>query len=898
MTEAFKRALVRAWGKRALQDPIDMLAQGHAKGYGDDLTPVGKPKANPDFDPAAYDAENKGTWPCDPGSGKGAFLPSWQNRRTTALEIARYGNRGDSLGIVCRADPAGGSCIAWIDCDITEDGPSSYAMTALKMELAKQGITQFPVRRRGSYSWLVAVRITDGVPTYEQRHTKRGGYSLERGGAGHQFVALGQHACGAWRYWTRHRQTTEAPLAEMPARDELPKLTLTQFYELFDAVAAVCGAAKGAGKRESGGVPTTQMLPKDDFEHHAVPHDRKAVFLAVLAAMPNTKEDRDKWIGCLCVLIGTGRKMEKAELCGAVHDWNAKFEGSEPAEDERVVDDLWRQRGRLSQGWPEFVQWAKAELGSARLLALDVTHAEMFPCDPTSGKPVVRLSRAGLAENVAEIAAALSAKGVPVLSFGGKVVHPRPGVGASLAALDRHGMRLLLSQELAFEQYNAKAQDWLACAIPQEIADLMLSAPAQALLPQVKGLLEWPSLRPDGSLIDQPGHDAAAGFYLTRTVEGLTVPAQPTRREAESALALVQGLLSEFPFVNPESESAAIATILHIAGRPLMDVVPMLVVTSPSPRTGKSYLLQTVCAAALGRQLASVGATQDAKENDKRLAGMLLAGQPIIHLDNIERRLASPLLAQAIENPEISIRVLGTSTMMPVSNSYSIVANGNNIGVSGDLPARCLYCELDARAESPEHRQFKRRPLTEVLADQGAYLSAALTILRWGMRAKLPTPAGIPPLASFGRWSKLVREPLIHLSLPDPCLTQERLRAESDDWAEQDAAAFAALADLTNGKPHTMQELLAATLGLAPDLMGALLDVMEDDHRRGTVDRHKLSYWLRKHKGRTLGGVTLTVHQPSYKGLPRQWTFARPRKARSGAPAPLLPPAEAPDDMV
>lgn len=409
MSDAFKQKLARAWGKRALVETTNMLAHAHAKGYGDDLTPVGRLKRNPGFNPAAYDPDDDKTWPFDPKSGKGAFLSDkanhpndpnavpggWRRYRLTAQDIVRFDREGDGLGIVCRDDPADGKAVAWIDCDITEFGASSNALHTLQSWMAAPGM-QFFVRRRGSYSWLVPVRITDGVPAYAKWTTKRGGYSLERGGAGHQFVAGGPHACGAWRYWTRYDQTTETPLAEMPACDELPELTLDQFYKLFEAVAAACGAAKGKAQGGSGAAPSPsgsgfKLLPAEDFDHHAIPKGREAVFLAVLAALPNEKM-RDPWVGCMSTLIGAMRKWPEAEVREAALGWCDKY-GGDPKKDKKLFDEKWAERGRLPGGWPEFLNWARTEIDYSHLRALGVTDEDMALADAERGE-----SRAALVQ--------------------------------------------------------------------------------------------------------------------------------------------------------------------------------------------------------------------------------------------------------------------------------------------------------------------------------------------------------------------------------------------------------------------------------------------------------------------------------------------------------------------
>jgi hypothetical protein len=313
MTDTFKRKLARAWGKHALAATTNMLATVAAKGYGDDLTPVAKLKPKPSpFKPAAYNPDDNKTWPHAPDGGKAAFLGGWPKRRLTAQDITSFDREGSGAGIVCRTDPADGRCVAAIDFDIPDAAGSDLVLATLRSKLA----TPFHIRRRGGYRGLVPLRVTDGVPKGAKLRTGHG-HSLELIGAGQQFVALGPHACGTWRYWTLCDQSTETLLAEMPTRSELPELTLARFYQLFEAVADACGAVKDGSKRGHGGAPSPhvsgepasggggfKLLPAEDFDHHALPDARKPAFLAVAAALPNTQDVRDDWIGCANPFVG------------------------------------------------------------------------------------------------------------------------------------------------------------------------------------------------------------------------------------------------------------------------------------------------------------------------------------------------------------------------------------------------------------------------------------------------------------------------------------------------------------------------------------------------------------------------------------------------------------------
>ena len=102
-----------------------------------------------------------------------------------------------------------------------------------------------------------------------------------------------------------------------------------------------------------------------------------------------------------------------------------------------------------------------------------------------------------------------------------------------------------------------------------------------------------PTLRPDGSILDKPGYDAATGLLFVNTaVDFPPIPQQPTYEHAQAALAfLFNEVLSGFPFARAHDKSAALSSILTACVRHSLKNAPMhtynapcLLYTSPSPR--------------------------------------------------------------------------------------------------------------------------------------------------------------------------------------------------------------------------------------------------------------------------------------------------------------------------
>jgi Bifunctional DNA primase/polymerase, N-terminal len=293
----------------------------------------------------------------------------------------------------------------------------------------------------------------------------------------------------------------------------------------------------------------------------------------------------------------------------------------------------------------------------------------------------------------------------------------------------------------------AVARDWLA----REWAEL----------PRLTGILTAPCLRPDGSLLDQPGHDLTTGLWLDP--DGLTiprVPEHPTDEEIATARLLLEGeLLGDFPFVDDASRANALALVLTPVLRPAISgLVPLALVDAPVAGTGKTFLVNLAAILGTGQQarLTAAPAHDGDEELRKRLTSILMAGEAMIVFDNVSTTLSSSVLAQALTASVWSDRILNVSTMINVQPQVTWAATGNNITLGGDLARRCYPIRLDPRTAQPWEREFRRPDLEEwAMAERGRLLAAALTLARAWYDRGCPT-CRVPRLGGFQRWTTMM----------------------------------------------------------------------------------------------------------------------------------------------
>jgi hypothetical protein len=412
--------------------------------------------------------------------------------------------------------------------------------------------------------------------------------------------------------------------------------------------------------------------------------------------------------------------------------------------------------------------------------------------------PIIYLKEGELTNVVRETEDALKASGKPIFTRGDCLVHPveeecRAAIvdgkptKTKVARLRRYTPESLLldiGDSAQFKRFKEKQGliEEIPADPPMSLARLVLYNP-RTPFPRVAGIITTPLMRLDGSILSgqQPHYDAETQLYYVPTLRFPPIPEKPAKDDAIVALKLISDLLAEFPWIDPELDRAvALSAMLTPLVRASMETAPLHLLRACTPGTGKSYLVDMACALATGNRCPVITWSADEEENRKALGAMLLAGMPVISIDNVkaEHPLGGDMLCQATERPLVRVRILGKSETPDIECRAAMLATGNNAKVVGDMTRRAVICNLDADTERPELRKFKRDPLKEVIANRGRYVAAALTIIRAYIRAGAPSVAG--SLGSYSDWDLMVRWPLVWLGQTDPAASMEQARAEDD----------------------------------------------------------------------------------------------------------------------
>lgn len=442
--------------------------------------------------------------------------------------------------------------------------------------------------------------------------------------------------------------------------------------------------------------------------------------------------------------------------------------------------------------------------------------------------------------------------------------HGRRTKVARLTAVGESMMVDYLSRCADWVKFNIRKDDWVPSDPPRNVALTILSRDGEWDFPQLAGVITTPTLRPDGTILSTPGYDPETQLLLLDPPQLPPISVRPSRDDALLALEQLDGLLSEFPFVDPPSRSVALSCLITPVVRGAMPVAPLHAMSAPVAGSGKSYIIDLSSAISVGQRAPVIAAGRDETEMEKRLVAALFSGQSIISIDNVNGELGGDFLCQMIERPVVQPRVLGLSKLVRIESRATCFATGNNIKLVGDMTRRVVLCSLDPNMERPEQRIFDRSPFDDVLADRGKYIAAALTVARAYIAAGCP--GELPPLASFEEWSRLVRSALVWLGRDDPVVTMEAARAD-DPITSSLRTLFHAWYGAVNSSGRTAGKIVAEARDQfgnndASDLHRALRDVADD--RRGGIDATRLGRFLARHKGRVVDGFKLKGEEDSH----------------------------------
>jgi hypothetical protein len=203
----------------------------------------------------------------------------------------------------------------------------------------------------------------------------------------------------------------------------------------------------------------------------------------------------------------------------------------------------------------------------AELFSLAVDELRQPPADPTTGNRPTAVVRGGrlpwLVDQAQEVIAQQHERWrVYERTGSGALTHihvnpveqedkprqiRRPAGAATLNPLTCAMAEDLLTRAIDYRKFREREQDEVPIDCPHKIAEVFLSRAGNGQLPPLVGVIEAPILRPDGTVLSDPGYDPTTGLFLYSDQQWLTVHDEPTNEEVKDAVEVLRKPLAEFP---------------------------------------------------------------------------------------------------------------------------------------------------------------------------------------------------------------------------------------------------------------------------------------------------------------------------------------------------------------
>jgi hypothetical protein len=457
----------------------------------------------------------------------------------------------------------------------------------------------------------------------------------------------------------------------------------------------------------------------------------------------------------------------------------------------------------------------------------------------------------------------------------------------------------LLTKLVRWEKYDGRKDDWVQTdAHETTVRHFFALASQLGHIPWLYGIIEAPTIRPDGTMLDQPGYDRATGLLFDPGgVEFLPVPEKPTREQAEEALRVLREPLAEFPFEADGSESVALAMLITALVRRPMDNAPIHVMNAYKMASGKTLLAKLAGIIATGREPPMMNQARNAEEEGKRLIAFMMEGSPMLVIDNVSYGLHSNALCTITTAKSYKDRILGVSKNFTGLTNFLVVVNGNNVELEGDLSTRAVVATIDPACEDPGSREFKLDLLQWVPANRLRLVQAGLTIVRAYLTNERPVKGTLPVFGRFESWSTMVREPLVWLGMEDPCLTRAKL--EQNDTVRSKLGALLSAWRVNYGdKAASVADAVRLATTDAPlgdddrakEKRQQLHDALQETGRGGIKDTRSIGQFIAGQAKRFEGGLRFV--EAGTKAGTRRWRVTTQAESRGTAQAGQLDLAE------
>jgi hypothetical protein len=417
-----------------------------------------------------------------------------------------------------------------------------------------------------------------------------------------------------------------------------------------------------------------------------------------------------------------------------------------------------------------------------------------------------------------------------------------------IASVSPRRMQQFAEKAALFLRLDKRSNEYFVSDCPVELAHHYLESASNRTLPTLHAIAEAPTLRGDGSVVQEPGYDPDSKLFLVFKPKIFPrVEDHPSRSEADNALMQLRHVVRGIAFKgaakdlreqadengdvyikptrdvgDPETctvaESVWLAALMTSVIRAALPTAPFFVFSSPTKGSAKTLAADLCGIAATGHRQACAPWAKSEEERRKALFAHPRYGDPVMLIDNLDNgeEINCPRFAAILTQPSYKDRILGHSEEETVPTTTTFLMTGNNVTVCSDLTRRALRCYIDPETEQPERRKYDWDARTEVAEKRPNLVKSVLPIIRAYLSAteedglEAPTTSAV---GSFELWDRYVRQPLVWLGCKDPMISQTEIRDE-DPAGSDIAEVFEAWFETYGDQPVTTADVLGHVDGL------------------------------------------------------------------------------------
>ena len=340
--------------------------------------------------------------------------------------------------------------------------------------------------------------------------------------------------------------------------------------------------------------------------------------------------------------------------------------------------------------------------------------------------------------------------------------------GGELMPLSEYALRYFAGSLMQFWRWKQKKNEELVQVMidpPISVIRSILGLGSLRNLKEISAVITAPTLRLDGTILDQVGYDEPTKILYEPVGLPWPVPLQPSEEQARRALDTLWLPFENFPFVESIDKAVMLVGLLTAAVRPMLPTAPAIGFDAPVQGSGKTLLAKCLGVISNGQEPAvwPHTASRDDEETRKRLFAAIRGGKSALIWDNVVGAFDSVSMAALLTSTVYTDRILSESKVSSIPNRILMLLTGNNLTLKGDMARRVLVARIDPDTERPFARSFDLDPYLYCLANRQKLISCALTLIRFYMAANVKPP-GVGRTASFEDWDDMVRQTVIYLN--------------------------------------------------------------------------------------------------------------------------------------